>query len=90
MQIVFYFYNIIFSCPEDYKLTPGAVECISEHPTQPHLLLIGYNRGLMVVWNRLENRAQNTFISNQQLESVCWHENGKLILYLIYTYKYYT
>nr|UYR00238.1 lethal(2) giant larvae protein [Plectrocnemia conspersa] len=74
--------NIIYqdvvmqNCPEDYKLSPGAVECISEHPTKPHLLLIGYNRGLMVVWDRQNSRAQHTLISSQQLESVCWHQNG--------------
>ncbi|XP_077285749.1 LLGL domain-containing protein l(2)gl isoform X2 [Arctopsyche grandis] len=74
--------NIIYqdvvmqNCPEDYKLNPGAVECISEHPNDSHLLLIGYNRGLIVVWDRRNNRARNTFVSNQQLESVCWHENG--------------
>lgn len=68
--------NLIYSCPEDYKLNPGAVECISEHPTKPNLLLIGYNKGLTVVWNRDDNRAQHTFVSNQQLESVCWHKNG--------------
>jgi lethal(2) giant larvae protein len=30
----------------------------------------------MVVWDRENNRAQDTLISNQQLESVCWHKSG--------------
>lgn len=66
----------VFSVPEDYKLNPGAVEIIAEQPDKPSNILIGYNRGLMVLWNRVENTAIQTFISSQQLESVYWHENG--------------
>lgn len=68
---------MFFSVPEDYKLTPGAVEVILEQPGTPENILIGYNRGLMVLWNRHDNCAIQTFISSQQLESVCWHENGR-------------
>lgn len=78
IYLLIFMYNVLvlYSCPEDYKVNPGAVECISEHPIESHLLLIGYNRGLIVVWDRRNNRARNTYVSNQQLESVCWHENG--------------
>lgn len=31
----------------------------------------------MVLWNRDDNSATQTFISSQQLESVCWHEDGQ-------------
>lgn len=31
----------------------------------------------MVLWNRDDNTAVQTFISSQQLESVCWHEDGQ-------------
>lgn len=67
---------MICSVPEDYKLNPGAVEVIAEQPHKPNNILIGYNRGLMVLWNRVENTSVQTFISSQQLESVCWHEDG--------------
>lgn len=50
---------------------------IAEQPGQPNNILIGYNRGLMVLWNRTDNTAVQTFISTQQLESVCWHEDGQ-------------
>lgn len=68
-----------FSVPEDYKLNPGAVESVVEQPNEPNHILIGYNRGLMVIWNRSENTAVKTFVSSQQLESVCFHEDGSFI-----------
>ena len=43
-----------------------------EHPQ----FLIGYNRGLIVVWHPKELTAEKTFVSNQQLESLCWHRDG--------------
>lgn len=30
----------------------------------------------MVLWNCTDNSAVQTFISSQQLECFCWHENG--------------
>ncbi|KAK4874231.1 hypothetical protein RN001_013591 [Aquatica leii] len=68
---------VMQNVPEDYKLNPGAVEAVVEQPNQPNNILIGYNRGLMVLWNRTENTAVKTFVSNQQLESICWHEDGE-------------
>lgn len=65
------------SVPQDYKLNPGAVEAILEQPNQPNNILIGYNRGLIVLWNRSENTATKTFINNQQLESLSWNDDGK-------------
>ncbi|XP_060521862.1 lethal(2) giant larvae protein homolog 1 isoform X3 [Cylas formicarius] len=63
---------VMQNVPQDYKLNPGAVESIIEQPQQPNNILIGYNRGLIVLWNRSDNAALKTFISNQQLESLCW------------------
>ncbi|XP_015108444.1 lethal(2) giant larvae protein homolog 1 isoform X2 [Diachasma alloeum] len=86
--------NIIYqdvvmqNVPEDYKKNPGAVEAIAEQPGHPDSILIGYNRGLMVLWNKatpgaqqlmgLFSRAQ-TFISNQQLESVHWISEDRFV-----------
>lgn len=39
------------SVPEDYKLNPGAVEAMVLHPENTNHVLIGYNRGLMVLWD---------------------------------------
>ncbi|KAL1494212.1 hypothetical protein ABEB36_009844 [Hypothenemus hampei] len=70
---------VMQNVPQDYKLNPGAVECILEQPGQPTNILIGYNRGLMVLWNRQENTAIQTFISNQQLENLCWKDQQHFI-----------
>ncbi|XP_063241015.1 lethal(2) giant larvae protein homolog 1 isoform X2 [Bacillus rossius redtenbacheri] len=67
---------VMQNVPEDYKINPGAVEAIAEQPGNPDKILIGYNRGLMVLWNRRSPGAEQTFISTQQLESVCWHREG--------------
>ena len=40
------------SVAEDFKLNPGAVESISEQPGNSDRILIGYTRGLLVLWNR--------------------------------------
>lgn len=49
---------MLHSVPEDYKKNPGAVEAIAEQPGHPDNILIGYNRGLMVLWNKATPGAQ--------------------------------
>lgn len=49
---------LLHSVPEDYKKNPGAVEAIAEQPGHPDNILIGYNRGLMVLWNKATPGAQ--------------------------------
>lgn len=66
------------SCPEDFKVNPGAVEAVCEHPKIPSKLLIGYNRGLVVLWDRDTAAPTHTFVSNQQLESLCWNDDGEI------------
>lgn len=68
---------VMQNVPEDYKLNPGAVESVTEQPNQPNNILIGYNRGLIVLWNRTENIADKTFVSSQQLEALCWNDDGE-------------
>lgn len=43
---------MFFRITEDFKINPGAVEAIAEQPENANNILIGYNRGLMVLWNR--------------------------------------
>ena len=43
---------ICCSVPDDYKANPGAVETLAQHPKENDKILIGYNRGLIVLWNR--------------------------------------
>ncbi|XP_076247283.1 LLGL domain-containing protein l(2)gl isoform X3 [Calliopsis andreniformis] len=86
--------NIIYqdvvmqNVPDDYKKNPGAVEAIAEQPGHPDNILIGYNRGLMVLWNKATPGAQQlmglfsrtqTFISTQQLESVHWVSETRFV-----------
>ncbi|KAF9421001.1 hypothetical protein HW555_002984, partial [Spodoptera exigua] len=68
---------VMQNCPEDFKINPGAVEAICEHPKVPSRLLIGYNRGLVVLWDRIAAAPTHTFVSNQQLESLCWNDEGE-------------
>ncbi|KAL0892808.1 hypothetical protein ABMA27_014503 [Loxostege sticticalis] len=68
---------VMQNCPEDFKVNPGAVESVCEHPKVPSRLLIGYNRGLVVLWDRVAASPTHTFVSNQQLESLCWNDDGE-------------
>ncbi|CAK1595865.1 unnamed protein product [Parnassius mnemosyne] len=68
---------VMQNCPEDFKVNPGAVEAICEHPKVPTRLLIGYNRGLVILWDRVAASPTHTFASNQQLESLCWNDDGE-------------
>lgn len=65
-----------YSVPEDYKKNPGAVEAIAEQPGHPDNILIGYNRGLMVLWNKATPGAQ-------QVNFIYIH-----IIYSLYLYVY--
>lgn len=67
---------VMQNVPDDFKVNPGAVEAISQQPTNPDKFLIGYNRGLVVFWDNKESNADQTYNATQQLESVCWHRDG--------------
>ncbi|XP_014234240.1 lethal(2) giant larvae protein homolog 1 isoform X2 [Trichogramma pretiosum] len=79
---------VMQNVPKDFKVNPGAVEGIAEQPGHPDNILIAYQRGLMVLWNKatpgaqqlmgLFSRAQ-TFISQQQLESVHWVSETRFV-----------
>jgi lethal(2) giant larvae protein len=45
-------------------------------PNNPNKLLIGYNRGLMVLWDREGQRTEQTYISSQELQGFSWHPSG--------------
>ncbi|GAU88392.1 hypothetical protein RvY_01100-2 [Ramazzottius varieornatus] len=58
------------------RATPGAVEALAEHPADPDQVLIGYSKGLLVLWDLREKRSISSFWAAQQLESVCWNADG--------------
>lgn len=67
---------VMQNVPDDFKVNPGLVEAIAEHPTDPNKFLIGYNRGLIVLWDKKESNAEQTYNASQQLESLTWHRDG--------------
>ncbi|XP_008203812.1 lethal(2) giant larvae protein homolog 1 isoform X3 [Nasonia vitripennis] len=70
---------VMQNVPKDFKVNPGPVEAIAEQPGHPDNILIGYNRGLMVLWNKATPGAQQTFVSTQQLESVHWVSESRFV-----------
>ncbi|NXC76765.1 L2GL1 protein, partial [Anhinga anhinga] len=70
------------SVPDDYRCGKalGPVESIQEHPRDSSQLLIGYSRGLVVLWEQSTRTVQHLFLGNQQLESLAWEQSGKSIV----------
>ncbi|NXL04481.1 L2GL1 protein, partial [Mesembrinibis cayennensis] len=68
--------------PDDYRCGKalGPVESIQEHPRDSSQLLIGYSRGLVVLWEQTTRTVQHLFLGNQQLESLAWEQSGKSII----------
>uniref|UniRef100_A0A8B9J7F6 LLGL scribble cell polarity complex component 2 n=1 Tax=Astyanax mexicanus TaxID=7994 RepID=A0A8B9J7F6_ASTMX len=59
--------------PEEYvgRRNLECVEALQENPLNPRQVLIGYSRGLMVLWDLDRRCAIQHFLGTQQLESVC-------------------
>ncbi|XP_015264810.1 PREDICTED: lethal(2) giant larvae protein homolog 1 isoform X1 [Gekko japonicus] len=74
--------EVLQSVPEDYKCGKalGPVESLQEHPRDPTKILIGFSRGLMVLWNKSTREAEHLFLGNQQLESVSWERSGRTVV----------
>ncbi|XP_014111397.1 PREDICTED: lethal(2) giant larvae protein homolog 2 isoform X3 [Pseudopodoces humilis] len=52
------------------------VEALREHPKNPSQILIGYSRGLIVLWDLQNNKATHHFLGSQQLENLYWQRDG--------------
>uniref|UniRef100_A0A8C5AI62 LLGL scribble cell polarity complex component 1 n=1 Tax=Gadus morhua TaxID=8049 RepID=A0A8C5AI62_GADMO len=67
------------SLPDDYRCgkSLGPVESLQEHPQQPGVILIGYSRGLVVLWDLSTRHVDHVFLGKQQLESLVWERSGK-------------
>jgi lethal(2) giant larvae protein len=74
--------NIIYQdlvmkgAPDDFKVNPGAVEAVVIQPNEPNRILIGYARGLIVLWDMSSQVALQTYVASQQLESLAWRNDG--------------
>ncbi|KAG7460006.1 hypothetical protein MATL_G00216580 [Megalops atlanticus] len=71
--------EIMQSAPEDYRCgkSLGPVESLQEHPQCPEKILIGYSRGLVVLWDLGTRQVDSLFLGKQQLESLGWERSGK-------------
>uniref|UniRef100_A0A674N3I2 LLGL scribble cell polarity complex component 2 n=1 Tax=Takifugu rubripes TaxID=31033 RepID=A0A674N3I2_TAKRU len=56
------------------------VEALQENPVNPDQVVIGYGRGLVVIWDLVKQCALQHIPATQQLESVWWTEDGQHIL----------
>uniref|UniRef100_A0A3B3UM15 LLGL scribble cell polarity complex component 1 n=1 Tax=Poecilia latipinna TaxID=48699 RepID=A0A3B3UM15_9TELE len=70
------------SLPDEYRCgkSLGPVESLQEHPQQPGKILIGYSRGLVVLWDLGTRHADQLFLGKQQLESLVWERSGSLFV----------
>lgn len=74
--------QVLSSVPEDYigRRNLEHVEALQENPVNSNQVVIGYGRGLMVVWDLEKKQAIQHIPATQQLESVWWTEDGGFIL----------
>uniref|UniRef100_A0A3P8Y6W1 Lethal giant larvae homologue 2 domain-containing protein n=1 Tax=Esox lucius TaxID=8010 RepID=A0A3P8Y6W1_ESOLU len=59
--------QVMQSMPEDYRCgkSLGPVESLQEHPQLPGKILIGYSRGLVVLWDLSSRNAEHLFLGKQ-------------------------
>ncbi|KGL83103.1 Lethal(2) giant larvae protein 2, partial [Tinamus guttatus] len=64
--------------PDDYcnRRSCELVEVLREHPKNPNLILIGYSRGLIVLWDLQNSQVTHHFLGSQQLENLYWQRDG--------------
>ncbi|CAF0865530.1 unnamed protein product [Rotaria sordida] len=56
---------------------PGSVQSIVQHPINDDKILIGYKNTLIVHWDLPSNSHDRTYIYKQEVESVCWYNQGR-------------
>ncbi|XP_048847305.1 lethal(2) giant larvae protein homolog 1 isoform X3 [Brienomyrus brachyistius] len=71
--------QVLQSVPDEYKCgrSLGPVESLQEHPRYPGKILIGYSRGLVVLWDLNTWQLDALFLGNQSLESLSWERSGR-------------
>uniref|UniRef100_A0A8C3AZ15 LLGL scribble cell polarity complex component 2 n=1 Tax=Cyclopterus lumpus TaxID=8103 RepID=A0A8C3AZ15_CYCLU len=74
--------QVASSVPDDYigRRNLEHVETLQENPVDPNQVVIGYGRGLMVIWNLEKQQAIQHIPATQQLESMWWTEDGGHLL----------
>ncbi|XP_062886919.1 LLGL scribble cell polarity complex component 2 [Mobula hypostoma] len=73
---------VLQNVPDDYRSrrSLGSVEALQENPKNPHQILVGYSRGLVILWDLQANQATHHFLGDQQLESVTWQRDGRQVI----------
>ncbi|KAK2536857.1 Llgl2 [Columba livia] len=76
--------------PEDYcnRRSCELVEALREHPKNPDQILIGYSRGLIVLWDLQNNKVTHQFLGSQQLENLYWQRDGSKFISCHYDGSY--
>ncbi|KGL86089.1 Lethal(2) giant larvae protein 2, partial [Charadrius vociferus] len=76
--------------PDDYcnRRSCELVEALREHPKNPDQILIGYSRGLIVLWDLQNNKATHHFLGSQQLENLYWQRDGSKFISCHYDGSY--
>ncbi|XP_043235839.1 syntaxin-binding protein 5-like isoform X16 [Amphibalanus amphitrite] len=59
------------------KNHPGPVTCLVDNPVDSNKLLIGFETGLLVLWDLRTKAADVRWQSAEPLRSVCWLSDGK-------------
>ncbi|KAM9695203.1 lethal(2) giant larvae protein homolog 1 [Trichechus inunguis] len=74
--------EVLRSLPDDYRCGKalGPVESLQGHLQDPSKILIGYSRGLLVIWSQTAHCVERVFLGNQQLESLCWERSGSTVV----------
>ncbi|XP_024900140.1 lethal(2) giant larvae protein homolog 1 isoform X1 [Pteropus alecto] len=74
--------EVLRSVPDDYRCGKalGPVESLQGRLQDPTKILIGYSRGLLVIWNQAAQCVDRVFLGNQQLESLCWERSGSTLV----------
>uniref|UniRef100_F7H5V0 LLGL scribble cell polarity complex component 1 n=1 Tax=Macaca mulatta TaxID=9544 RepID=F7H5V0_MACMU len=74
--------EVLRSVPDDYRCGKalGPVESLQGHLQDPTKILIGYSRGLLVIWNQASQCVDHVFLGNQQLESLCWGRDSSTVV----------
>jgi lethal(2) giant larvae protein len=65
------------SVQPEYQHNPGAVESIVQHPTADDMVLVGFDRGIIILWDVVAGSPTHSYVSLQQLESVSFSRNGR-------------
>lgn len=68
--------------PDEYlnRRSLESVECLQENPRNSDQILIGYSRGLMVVWDLSSSRIIQQFLGVQQLDNIFWQRDSRQII----------